>query len=169
VHTYLLVCELIEDVCGADLRVEDGCPKALGGLTARSRADSCSTRPCPRVSAPASEWLPCGAWNSNWHGDRSDLPELALLDQVRSNEPIDLEAVRAYRGLIRRDVPQPPRSTETLLYKPDEHLKHDAKFPPMRGTQNVGPASAACAEAGDLAGRIHREVRYSLARWTWSS
>jgi Xaa-Pro aminopeptidase len=33
----------------------------------------------------------------DWHGDRSDLPELALLDQLRADEPIDLEAVRAYR------------------------------------------------------------------------
>ncbi|MGH2928283.1 MAG: M24 family metallopeptidase, partial [Solirubrobacteraceae bacterium] len=33
----------------------------------------------------------------DWHGDRSDLPELVLLDQVQADEPIDLPAVRAYR------------------------------------------------------------------------
>lgn len=33
----------------------------------------------------------------DWHGDRSDLAELTLLDQLQADEPIDLEAVRAYR------------------------------------------------------------------------
>jgi Xaa-Pro aminopeptidase len=41
----------------------------------------------------------------DWHGDRSDLPELVLLDQVRAEEPIDLEAVRAYRlGRVRAQM-----------------------------------------------------------------
>src|SRR5215831_14248322 len=35
--------------------------------------------------------------NLDWHGDRSDLPELTLLDQVAAPEPIDLVAVRGYR------------------------------------------------------------------------
>src|SRR5262245_57634850 len=34
--------------------------------------------------------------NLDWHADRSDLPELVLLDQVVT-EPIDLAAVRGYR------------------------------------------------------------------------
>lgn len=33
----------------------------------------------------------------DWHGDRSDLPDLALLDQLAPREPIDLVAVRSYR------------------------------------------------------------------------
>ena len=33
----------------------------------------------------------------DWHGDRSDLPDLALLDRLEAEESIDLEAVRAYR------------------------------------------------------------------------
>lgn len=35
--------------------------------------------------------------NLDWHADRSDLPELATLDQLSAEEPIDLVAVRAYR------------------------------------------------------------------------
>ncbi len=35
--------------------------------------------------------------NVDWHADRADLPELRLLDQVASDESIDLVAVRAYR------------------------------------------------------------------------
>jgi Xaa-Pro aminopeptidase len=35
--------------------------------------------------------------NVDWHADRADLPELRLLDQLASEEPIDLTAVRAYR------------------------------------------------------------------------
>jgi Xaa-Pro aminopeptidase len=35
--------------------------------------------------------------NLDWHGDRSDLPELTLLDEVDPAEPIDLVAVRAHR------------------------------------------------------------------------
>jgi Xaa-Pro aminopeptidase len=35
--------------------------------------------------------------NLDWHADRSDLPDLTLLDQVDAGEPIDLAAVRAYR------------------------------------------------------------------------
>jgi Xaa-Pro dipeptidase len=33
----------------------------------------------------------------DWHGERSDLPDLALLDQLEADEPIDLATVRAYR------------------------------------------------------------------------
>lgn len=33
----------------------------------------------------------------DWHADRSDLPDLTTLDQLTSQEPIDLAAVRAYR------------------------------------------------------------------------
>ena len=41
----------------------------------------------------------------DWHGDRSDLPELALLDQLQADESIDLEAVRAYRlGRVRAQM-----------------------------------------------------------------
>src|SRR5215211_2364905 len=35
--------------------------------------------------------------NLDWHAERSDLPDLALLDQVAVQEPIDLAAVRSYR------------------------------------------------------------------------
>ncbi|HEY1568645.1 MAG TPA: Xaa-Pro peptidase family protein [Solirubrobacteraceae bacterium] len=43
--------------------------------------------------------------NLDWHGDRSDLPELALLDQLDGEEPIDLAAVRAYRlGRLRAQM-----------------------------------------------------------------
>jgi Xaa-Pro dipeptidase len=35
--------------------------------------------------------------NLDWHAERSDLPDLALLDQLDTGEPIDLAAVRAYR------------------------------------------------------------------------
>jgi Xaa-Pro aminopeptidase len=35
--------------------------------------------------------------NLDWHADRSDLPELATLDQLAAEEPIDLAAVRAHR------------------------------------------------------------------------
>jgi hypothetical protein len=38
----------------------------------------------------------------DWHGDRSVLPELTLLDQLAPKEPIDLVAVRSYRlGRVR--------------------------------------------------------------------
>jgi hypothetical protein len=41
----------------------------------------------------------------DWHGDRSDLPDLALLDQLETDEPIDLAAVRAYRlGRVRAQM-----------------------------------------------------------------
>jgi Xaa-Pro dipeptidase len=41
----------------------------------------------------------------DWHADRSDLPELVLLDQLGSREPIDLAAVRAYRlGRVRAQM-----------------------------------------------------------------
>lgn len=41
----------------------------------------------------------------DWHGDRSDLPELVLLDQVKADEPIDLQAVRGYRlGRLRAQM-----------------------------------------------------------------
>jgi Xaa-Pro dipeptidase len=33
----------------------------------------------------------------DWHADRSDLPDLVLLDQVAVEEPIDPAAVRGYR------------------------------------------------------------------------
>lgn len=41
----------------------------------------------------------------DWHGDRSDLPDLMLLDQLETSEPIDLPAVRAYRlGRVRAQM-----------------------------------------------------------------
>jgi Xaa-Pro dipeptidase len=41
----------------------------------------------------------------DWHGDRSQLPELALLDQLAPEEPIDLVAVRSYRlGRVRAEM-----------------------------------------------------------------
>jgi Xaa-Pro dipeptidase len=41
----------------------------------------------------------------DWHGERSDLPELALLDQLAPEEPIDLAAVRSYRlGRVRAEM-----------------------------------------------------------------
>lgn len=41
----------------------------------------------------------------DWHGDRSDLRGLTLLDQIETDEPIDLEAVRAYRlGRVRAQM-----------------------------------------------------------------
>jgi Xaa-Pro dipeptidase len=41
----------------------------------------------------------------DWHGDRSDLPALTLLDQLEVDEPIDLAAVRAYRlGRVRAQM-----------------------------------------------------------------
>jgi Xaa-Pro dipeptidase len=35
--------------------------------------------------------------NADWHADRADLPALMTLDQIATEEPIDLAAVRAYR------------------------------------------------------------------------
>jgi Xaa-Pro dipeptidase len=41
----------------------------------------------------------------DWHGERADLPELALLDQLVPEEPIDLVAVRSYRlGRVRAEM-----------------------------------------------------------------
>lgn len=41
----------------------------------------------------------------DWHGDRSDLPELTLLDQLQADEPIDQAAVRSYRlGRVREQM-----------------------------------------------------------------
>jgi len=43
--------------------------------------------------------------NLDWHADRSDLSELATLDQLAPGEPIDLVAVRAYRlGRVREQM-----------------------------------------------------------------
>jgi Xaa-Pro dipeptidase len=43
--------------------------------------------------------------NLDWHADRSDLPELATLDQLEVEEPIDLAAVRSYRlGRVREQM-----------------------------------------------------------------
>jgi hypothetical protein len=45
------------------------------------------------------------AMNLDWHADRSDLPELVLLDQLGVGEPIDLGAVRGYRlGRVREQM-----------------------------------------------------------------
>src|SRR3954454_5528010 len=45
------------------------------------------------------------AMNLDWHADRSDLPELATLDQLEVEEPIDLAAVRSYRlGRVREQM-----------------------------------------------------------------
>jgi len=41
----------------------------------------------------------------DWHADRSDLPELTTLDQLKAQQPIDLAAVRAYRlGRVREQM-----------------------------------------------------------------
>jgi Xaa-Pro dipeptidase len=41
----------------------------------------------------------------DWHAERSDLPDLALLDQLAEPEPIDLAAVRRYRlGRVREQM-----------------------------------------------------------------
>jgi Xaa-Pro dipeptidase len=43
--------------------------------------------------------------NLDWHADRSDLPDLVLLDQLQVGEPIDLAAVRGYRlGRVREQM-----------------------------------------------------------------
>src|SRR3954449_13387427 len=43
--------------------------------------------------------------NLDWHADRADLPELATLDQLAVEEPIDLTAVRSYRlGRVREQM-----------------------------------------------------------------
>jgi Xaa-Pro dipeptidase len=43
--------------------------------------------------------------NLDWHADRSDLPELMLLDQLEAGEAIDLAAVRSYRlGRVREQM-----------------------------------------------------------------
>lgn len=43
--------------------------------------------------------------NLDWHADRSDLPELALLDQLAVDERVDLVAVRSYRlGRVRAQL-----------------------------------------------------------------
>src|SRR3954471_6077054 len=43
--------------------------------------------------------------NLDWHADRADLPELATLDQLAVEEPIDLAAVRSYRlGRVREQM-----------------------------------------------------------------
>src|ERR1700753_2816244 len=41
----------------------------------------------------------------DWHADRCDLPELATLDQLDADEPIDLAEVRAHRlGRVREQM-----------------------------------------------------------------
>lgn len=41
----------------------------------------------------------------DWHGDRSDLVALTLLDRLEPDEPIDMQAVRAYRlGRLRAQM-----------------------------------------------------------------
>jgi Xaa-Pro aminopeptidase len=43
--------------------------------------------------------------NLDWHADRSDLPDLATLDQLAVEGPIDLAAVRSYRlGRVREQM-----------------------------------------------------------------
>jgi Xaa-Pro dipeptidase len=43
--------------------------------------------------------------NLDWHADRSDLPELATVDRLAAEEPIDVVAVRAYRlGRVREQI-----------------------------------------------------------------
>src|SRR4051812_25083215 len=43
--------------------------------------------------------------NLDWHADRSDLPEVATLDQLEVQEPIDLAAVRSHRlGRVREQM-----------------------------------------------------------------
>ena len=43
--------------------------------------------------------------NLDWHADRSDLPDVVLLDQLAAQEPIDLAAVRSYRlGRVRAQM-----------------------------------------------------------------
>jgi Xaa-Pro dipeptidase len=43
--------------------------------------------------------------NLDWHADRSDLADLATLDQLAAEEPIDLAAVRSYRlGRVREQM-----------------------------------------------------------------
>jgi Xaa-Pro dipeptidase len=43
--------------------------------------------------------------NLDWHADRSDLPDLMLLDQLEVGEPLDLAAVRSYRlGRVREQM-----------------------------------------------------------------
>jgi Xaa-Pro aminopeptidase len=43
--------------------------------------------------------------NLDWHAERSDLPDLATLDQLEVEEPIDLAAVRSYRlGRVREQM-----------------------------------------------------------------
>jgi Xaa-Pro dipeptidase len=43
--------------------------------------------------------------NLDWHADRSDLPDLTLLDQLEAGEPIDLAAVRGHRlGRVREQM-----------------------------------------------------------------
>jgi Xaa-Pro dipeptidase len=43
--------------------------------------------------------------NADWHADRADLPGLMTLDQIATEEPIDLAAVRAYRlGRVREQM-----------------------------------------------------------------
>jgi Xaa-Pro aminopeptidase len=50
----------------------------------------------------------------DWHGDRSDLPELALIDQLEADAPIDFVAVRAYRlGRVREQMAT--RSLDALI------------------------------------------------------
>ena len=64
--------------------------------------------------------------NLDWHADRSDLPELATLDQLAVEEPIDLAAVRSYRlGRVReRERAEARQETvENHLKSRVEHLE----------------------------------------------
>jgi predicted ATPase len=86
-------------------------------------------------------------------------PLLFVVDDVQWIDPTTLELLSRYFGAD--PVPS------VLLV-----LTHRADFvPPWAHRAHVRHMvlERLCAEAGDLAGRIHREVRYSLARWTWSS
>src|ERR671931_255846 len=57
---------------------------------------------------PRAGWLTASSvrpMNLDWHADRSDMPELATLDQLAVEESIDLAAVRSYRlGRVREQL-----------------------------------------------------------------
>jgi len=60
--------------------------------------------------------------NLDWHADRSDLPELATLDQLAVEEPIDLAAVRSHRLGRVRELSSGPRTNPWFQETGDRRL-----------------------------------------------
>lgn len=75
----------------------------------------------------------------DWHGDRSDLRELALIDQLEADEPIDFVAVRAYRlGRVREQMAA--RSLDALILLDPVNIRYATGARNMQVFQARNPA-----------------------------